>query len=75
MAAETKGRFEPKTPVELAPPKDDPISLDHLAKCDGWWRVAPQISANADPVQGFMKDIPHTWPLKLACFMSLLFRR
>ncbi|KAF2152912.1 hypothetical protein K461DRAFT_130909 [Myriangium duriaei CBS 260.36] len=27
--------FEPKTKVELAPPKDDIISLEHLAKCDG----------------------------------------
>ena len=30
-----KGRFEPKTPVQLNPPKSDPISLEHLAKCDG----------------------------------------
>lgn len=28
-------RFEPKTPVNLNPPKDDPITLDYLAKCDG----------------------------------------
>ncbi|KXT12492.1 hypothetical protein AC579_7346 [Pseudocercospora musae] len=27
--------FEPKTPVNLDPPKDDIISLDHLSKCDG----------------------------------------
>ncbi|KAF2750176.1 progesterone binding protein-like protein [Sporormia fimetaria CBS 119925] len=32
---ETKGRFEPKEPVQLAPPKSDPISLDYLAKCNG----------------------------------------
>ena len=30
-----KGRFEPKTPVKLDPPKDDPISMEHLEKCDG----------------------------------------
>lgn len=30
-----KGRFEPKEPVQLAPPKDDPITLEYLAKCDG----------------------------------------
>lgn len=30
-----KGRFEPKTPVNLDPPKDDPISLDYLEKCNG----------------------------------------
>lgn len=29
------GKFEPKTPVNLAPPKDDPISLDELAKANG----------------------------------------
>jgi membrane-associated progesterone receptor component len=34
-SAEKKGRFEPKNPVQLNPPKDDPISLDYLAKCDG----------------------------------------
>ncbi|KAF2672388.1 cytochrome b5, partial [Microthyrium microscopicum] len=27
--------FEPKQPVQLNPPKDDPITLEHLAKCDG----------------------------------------
>ncbi|TKA75119.1 hypothetical protein B0A55_05018 [Friedmanniomyces simplex] len=27
--------FEPKQKVELDPPKDDPISLDYLSKCDG----------------------------------------
>lgn len=32
---EKKGKFEPKNPVQLDPPKDDPISLEHLAKCDG----------------------------------------
>lgn len=29
------GRFEPKTKVELDPPKDDLISPEHLAKCNG----------------------------------------
>lgn len=29
------GRFEPKTPIQLNPPKDDPISPDYLAKCNG----------------------------------------
>ncbi|KAK1983269.1 cytochrome b5-like Heme/Steroid binding domain-containing protein [Colletotrichum cereale] len=29
------GRFEPKVPIVLAPPKDDPITLDELAKADG----------------------------------------
>ncbi|KAK4156253.1 cytochrome b5-like heme/steroid binding domain-containing protein [Chaetomidium leptoderma] len=29
------GKFEPKTPVQLDPPKDDPISLEDLAKAGG----------------------------------------
>lgn len=28
-------KFEPKVAVELAPPKDDPISVEDLAKYDG----------------------------------------
>ena len=32
---EKKGKFEPKNPVKLDPPKDDPISAERLAKCDG----------------------------------------
>lgn len=28
-------RFSPKVPVELAPPKYDPIDTEELAKCDG----------------------------------------
>ncbi|KAF4584111.1 cytochrome b5 [Ophiocordyceps camponoti-floridani] len=28
-------RFEPKVPVQLDPPKDDPISLEQLAKANG----------------------------------------
>jgi hypothetical protein len=31
----TKMSFEPKTKIELDPPKDDIISLDYLSKCDG----------------------------------------
>jgi hypothetical protein len=27
--------FEPKVKVDLDPPKDDIISLDYLAKCNG----------------------------------------
>lgn len=29
------GKFEPKIPVKLNPPKDDPISKEYLAKCNG----------------------------------------
>lgn len=33
-SSEPKG-FAPKNPVQLDPPKDDPISVEDLAKCDG----------------------------------------
>jgi membrane-associated progesterone receptor component len=36
-----KGKFEPKTPVQLEPPKDDPITLEYLAKCDGKFDIFP----------------------------------
>jgi membrane-associated progesterone receptor component len=29
------GKFEPKVPVKLDPPKDDPISPEELAKANG----------------------------------------
>ena len=29
------GRFEPKVPVQLNPPKDDPISVEELSKANG----------------------------------------
>jgi predicted heme/steroid binding protein len=31
-------RFEPKNPVVLDPPKNDPITLEELSKCDGTWQ-------------------------------------
>lgn len=31
--------FKPKTEVKLNPPKDDPISLEELAKADGECRL------------------------------------
>ncbi|KAF7954296.1 hypothetical protein EAE96_005425 [Botrytis aclada] len=30
------GKFEPKTPVTLNPPKYDPIPVEELAKCNGF---------------------------------------
>jgi membrane-associated progesterone receptor component len=34
-SSEHAGQFEPKAPVQLDPPKDDPIAVEHLSKCDG----------------------------------------
>jgi len=31
----TGGKFEPKEPVQLAPPKDDSITVEELAKANG----------------------------------------
>jgi len=32
-------RFQPKQKVELDPPKEDAISEDYLAECDGAWEL------------------------------------
>lgn len=34
-AQEVTRSFDPKDPPKLNPPKDDPISVEELAKCDG----------------------------------------
>lgn len=46
-APQKKERFAPKEPVNLAPPKDDVITRDYLAKCNGgrswkWPAVGPK---------------------------------
>lgn len=33
--ADQSKAFAPKEPPKLDPPKDTPLSLSHLAKCDG----------------------------------------
>lgn len=45
--AKEKMSFEPKTKVELDPPKDDIISLDYLSKCDGELNSNPYSSTTA----------------------------
>lgn len=39
------GKFEPKVPVNLNPPKDDPISLEELAKANGAFSAFFQTAA------------------------------
>ncbi|KAF2143612.1 uncharacterized protein K452DRAFT_296616 [Aplosporella prunicola CBS 121167] len=46
-------RFEPKQPVQLDPPKDDIISLDYLAKCDGSNEEYPTLVA----IKGTVFDV------------------
>jgi hypothetical protein len=35
--------FEPKKPVEIKPPKDDPIDLEYLSKCNGMCSSIPEL--------------------------------
>ncbi|KAJ5144067.1 Cytochrome b5 [Penicillium bovifimosum] len=46
-------RFEPKVPVQLDPPKDDPISPEELAKCDGSDPSRPTLVA----IKGVVFDV------------------
>ncbi|KAJ6122508.1 Cytochrome b5 [Penicillium capsulatum] len=46
-------RFSPKVPVDLDPPKDDPISLEELAKCDGTDPERPTLVA----IKGVVFDV------------------
>lgn len=47
-------RFSPKVPVQLDPPKYDPISYEELSKCDGmcvcWMELAGR-----DPVLIYLR--------------------
>lgn len=50
-------RFAPKVPVQLDPPKDDPISLEELAKCDG---MHPSPSSRfPDSPRYLLREIPN----------------
>jgi len=51
-AAEPKN-FEPKKPVQLDPPKSDPISVEELAKCDGTDSSRPTLVA----IKGTVFDV------------------
>ncbi|OJJ87309.1 putative progesterone binding protein [Aspergillus glaucus CBS 516.65] len=46
-------RFSPKVPVELAPPKYDPIDAEELAKCDGTDPNRPTLVA----IKGIVFDV------------------
>ncbi|RPA91227.1 cytochrome b5 [Choiromyces venosus 120613-1] len=41
MPAHEPKNFEPKAPVQLNPPKDDPITVDDLRKADGTVEGSP----------------------------------
>jgi len=59
--ARRKMSFEPKTKVELDPPKDDVISLDYLSKCDGKLhlaRIAQRPHILMSPTTGTNPDYP-----------------
>ncbi|KAJ5231462.1 Membrane steroid-binding protein 2 [Penicillium citrinum] len=46
-------RFAPKVPVQLDPPKDDPISPEELSKCDGSDSSRPTLVA----IKGVVFDV------------------
>lgn len=62
------GKFELKQKVELDPPKDDPISLDYLSKCDGMLttRLSLVELILTTHMKEHMRDIQHTWLSKSA---------
>ncbi|PHH71798.1 hypothetical protein CDD80_4989 [Ophiocordyceps camponoti-rufipedis] len=49
-------RFEPKVPVQLDPPKDDPISLEQLAKANGESLSAARVNLSHS-LQGKVYDV------------------
>ena len=57
--------FEPKTPVSLNPPKDDPISIDHLSKCDGTHEGYPTYVAIKVRIFIYKSSFP---PGRIQCF-------
>ncbi|KKK14997.1 hypothetical protein P175DRAFT_0535393 [Aspergillus ochraceoroseus IBT 24754] len=50
---QSSGRFAPKVPVQLDPPKDDPITAEELAKCDGTDPSRPTLVA----IKGIVFDV------------------
>ena len=63
--------FEPKTPVSLKPPKDDPISVDYLSKCDGTHEGYPTyVAIKVSIIQ--TNVLPHHRPNEFYIFGSLL---
>ncbi|KAI9857440.1 MAG: hypothetical protein M1824_004848 [Vezdaea acicularis] len=53
MAAPAPRSFEPKSAVNLAPPKDDPLPQDYLTKCDGTQSGYPTLVA----IKGVVFDV------------------
>ncbi|OJJ44804.1 hypothetical protein ASPZODRAFT_18368 [Penicilliopsis zonata CBS 506.65] len=45
--------FAPKVPVQLNPPKDDPITVEELSKCDGTDPSRPTLVA----IKGIVFDV------------------
>ena len=60
IATKMSGKFEPRQKVELDPPKDDPIGLDYLSKCDGWSDAMDTRKTPLTSTKEHMRDIQHT---------------
>lgn len=66
---QTKERFAPKEPVNLAPPKDDVITLEYLSKCDGTPQT-PALFTGAKLTNGLIgtnEGFPTLVAIKVCC--------
>ena len=71
--AKEKMSFEPKTKVELDPPKDDIISLDYLSKCDGELDFDSYISTTAHVLTFYTQALTQTTrPMSPSRALSLM---
>ena len=71
--ATEKMSFEPKTKVELDPPKDDIISLDYLSKCDGELDFDSYISTTAHVLTFYTQALTQTTrPMSPSRALSLM---
>ncbi|CAD6499811.1 BgTH12-03918 [Blumeria graminis f. sp. triticale] len=52
------GKFEPRTPTTLQPPKDDPITLDELRRADGHNHCYVAIKGKVFDVSGNKAYLP-----------------
>lgn len=64
--------FEPKQKVDLDPPKDDPITLEHLSKCDGMSDAIRAEVQILDPIRPILKHSQARTPTTRHTLLSRL---
>lgn len=65
------GKFEPKVPVQLNPPKDDPISVEELSKATGKLKSEPRFQIHVplhEPTTSSLTVLVHVRRMLLASF-------